>query len=117
MSDRSKRRLEPLSKTVEPHGTRVKQLLEVVAIRPYSQSMTEALDTATASLIRALNDISDDVERYEAAEDLKTRIELEVKAVKADIAKSLYEGRSWAAVGKLLGVTGSRAEQISRGAR
>lgn len=117
MSDRSKRRLEPLSTTVGPRRTRVKQLLEVVAIRPYSQSMTEALDTATASLIRALNDISDNVERYEAAEALRARIDREVKTVKADIAKSLYEGRSWAAVGKLLGVTGSRAEQISRAAR
>ncbi|MFE2326107.1 hypothetical protein ACFXD5_19630 [Streptomyces sp. NPDC059385] len=79
--------------------------------------MTEALDTATTSLIGALNDIDDDVERYEAAEALKARIDREVKDVKANVAKSLYDGRSWAAVGKLLGVTGSRAEQISRAAR
>jgi ABC-type hemin transport system substrate-binding protein len=79
--------------------------------------MTEALDTATTALISALNDISDAVERYEAAEALKARIDLEVKSVKAEVAKSLYDGRSWAAVGKLLGVTGSRAEQISRGSR
>ena len=79
--------------------------------------MTDALDTATTTLISALADISDDVKRYEAAEELKARIDREVKQVKADVAKSLYEGRSWAAVGKLLGVTGSRAEQISRAAR
>lgn len=79
--------------------------------------MTEALDTATTALISALNDIRDDVERYKAAETLKARIDLEVKSVKAEVAKSLYDGRSWAAVGKLLGVTGSRAEQISRAAR
>lgn len=79
--------------------------------------MTEALDTATTSLISALTAISDDVERYEAAEELKARIDREVKQVKADIAKSLYDGRSWAAVGRMLGVTGSRAEQISRAAR
>ncbi|MFJ7269392.1 hypothetical protein ACIQV3_22570 [Streptomyces sp. NPDC099050] len=79
--------------------------------------MTEALDTATTALIRALDDIHDDVERYKAAEALKVRVDLEVKSVKAEVAKSLYTGRSWAAVGKLLGVTGSRAEQISRAAR
>ncbi|MFD6113628.1 hypothetical protein ACFWG0_26445 [Streptomyces yangpuensis] len=79
--------------------------------------MTEALDTATTALIGALNDISDAVERYEAAEALKARIDQEVKSVKAEVAKSLYDGRSWAAVGELLGVTGSRAEQISRAAR
>ncbi|MFI8499426.1 hypothetical protein ACIGFK_13155 [Streptomyces sp. NPDC085524] len=79
--------------------------------------MTEALDTATASLISALTDISDAVERYEAAKDLEARLDREIKQVKAEIAKSLYDGRSWAAVGKLLGVTGSRAEQISRATR
>ncbi|WP_327307968.1 hypothetical protein OG730_34850 [Streptomyces sp. NBC_01298] len=79
--------------------------------------MTEALDTATKSLISALTAISDDVERYEAAEKLKARIDREVKQVKAEVAKSLYDGRSWAAVGRMLGVTGSRAEQISRAAR
>lgn len=89
----------------------------MVGFRPYSQVMTEALDTATASLISELNGISNDVERYKAAEALKARIDREVKTVKAEVAKSLYEGRSWASVGELLGVTGSRAEQISRAAR
>lgn len=79
--------------------------------------MTEALDTATASLISALTAIDDDVERYEAVKHVEARLDHELKQVKADIAKSLYEGRSWASVGKLLGVTGSRAEQISRAAR
>lgn len=79
--------------------------------------MTETLDTAVASLVDAVNEISDPVERYQAVRSLEDRIEAALKQVKADIAKSMHDGRSWKEVGALLGVTGSRAEQISRGAR
>lgn len=85
--------------------------------RPYSQGMTESVDTAERALIAAIEEISDDVERYQAVKELEIRIERSLKQIKADVAKSLYDGRSWNAVGKMLGVTGSRAEQISRGAR
>lgn len=79
--------------------------------------MTESLDALLRTLIAALREISDDVERYEAAKELETRISRYLRSVKAEAARNLYDGRSWSQVGELLNVTGSRAEQISRGAR
>lgn len=79
--------------------------------------MTRALDTAENALINAITDISDDVERYQAVRDLEARLNQTFKQIKADAAKSLHDGRSWNQVGKLLGVTGSRAEQVSRAGR
>lgn len=79
--------------------------------------MTEALDTAERALIDAVREIDDDVERYQAVKELEVRLDQSLKEVKAEVAQNLHEGRSWDQVGKLLGVTGSRAEQISRSAR
>ena len=79
--------------------------------------MTNSLEAARVSLVDALNEISDDVERYQAVKELEVRIDGDFKKIKAEIALSLYEDRTWEQVGELLGVTGSRAEQISRGAR
>lgn len=79
--------------------------------------MTESLDTAEHALIEAVREISDDVERYQAVKELEGRLDQSLREVKAEIATNLHEGRSWSQVGGLLGVTGSRAEQISRGAR
>lgn len=79
--------------------------------------MTNSLEAARVSLVDALNEISDDVERYQAVKEIEVQIEGDFKQIKAEIALSLYEQRTWEQVGELLGVTGSRAEQISRGAR
>lgn len=79
--------------------------------------MTDSLDTAVASLADAIEEISEPVERYQVVKELEERIDLLLKHIKAEIAKTLYEGRSWKEVGDLLGVTGSRAEQISRASR
>jgi DNA-directed RNA polymerase specialized sigma subunit len=79
--------------------------------------MTEALETAERTLIEAVREISDDVERYQAVKELETRLDNSLREVKAEIAIHLHEERSWSQVGKLLGVSGSRAEQISRGSR
>lgn len=79
--------------------------------------MTESVDTAERALIAAVREISDDVERYQAVKDLEGRIGASLREIKAEAARNLYDGRSWSQVGELLGVTGSRAEQISRGAR
>ena len=103
--------------TVGGRLTAVKQLLEVIRNRPYSQGMTDSVDTAERALVAAINEISDDIERYQAVKELEARLDLSLKQIKADVAKNLYDGRSWSQVGKLLGVTGSRAEQISRAAR
>lgn len=79
--------------------------------------MTDSLEAARVSLVDALNEISDDVERYQAARSLEVRLGDDFKQIKAKVARNLYDGRTWEQVGELLGVTGSRAEQISRGAR
>lgn len=79
--------------------------------------MTDSIDTAERALVAALKEISDAVERYEAVKALESRLDLSFKEIKADVAKELYADRSWNQVGKMLGVTGSRAEQISRASR
>lgn len=79
--------------------------------------MTEALEIAERALIEALKEISDDVEQYRTSKELKARLDQAVRDIQAGVATRLYVGRSWSEVGRLLGVTGSRAEQISRGAR
>lgn len=78
--------------------------------------MTETLDTAYAALLGALDE-KPDQERYKAIRDLEARFTSDMKERKAGIANRLHHDRSWTEVGKLLGVTGSRAEQISRAAR
>ena len=118
VNDTFKRRLEvALRKTVGAPASTVKQTLEVARNGPYSHRMTESLDAAEQTLITAVKEISDDVERYETVKELEVRLDASLREIKAEVAKNLYEGRSWSQVGKLLGVTGSRAEQISRGAR
>ncbi|MGW0312045.1 hypothetical protein [Streptomyces flavidovirens] len=78
--------------------------------------MTETLDTAYAALVGALKE-KPDPEQYKAIKDLEERFDTDMKQLKAAIANRLHDGRSWGEVGKILGVTGSRAEQISRAAR
>jgi hypothetical protein len=76
-----------------------------------------AIAEAADALIDALRRISDPVERYEVAREIEARLVAEIKQVKASSALELHPNRSWREVGDLLGVTGSRAEQISRAAR
>lgn len=79
--------------------------------------MTDSLEAARVSLVDALNEISSDVERYQAVKALEVRLDDDFKQIKAKVARNLYADRTWDQVGEVLGVTGSRAEQISRGAR
>jgi DNA-directed RNA polymerase specialized sigma subunit len=78
--------------------------------------MTETLESPYAALVGALEEMPD-LEQYKAIKDLEERFTRDMKQRKAAIATRLHDGRSWGEVGKLLGVTGSRAEQISRAAR
>ncbi|WP_328903254.1 hypothetical protein OHR86_28035 [Streptomyces sp. NBC_00441] len=79
--------------------------------------MTDTLEARATSLLNAINEISDEVERYQAVQDLEVQFGAGFKEAKAKIALALHEGRTWQQVGDLLGVTGSRAEQISRASR
>lgn len=84
---------------------------------PYSHPMTDTLEARATSLINAIKQIGDNVERYQAIQNLEGQLSNGFKEVKAEIALALHEGRTWQQVGDLLGVTGSRAEQISRASR
>jgi hypothetical protein len=117
VDDTFKRCLKAVVTTVGGHEVRVKQLLEVDWNRPYPQGMTHSLDAPYESLINAAEEIGDPVERYQAAKNLEARIDTDLKRIKANAAQELHVDRSWNQVGELLGVTGSRAEQISRAAR
>jgi uncharacterized protein YerC len=97
-------------------ATRQALLVECVK-SAYPQAMTKAPDTAYDSLVSALESIDDLVERYRCIKSIEDRFEADMKQMKAALARTLYEGRTWAQVGELLGVTGARAEQISRAAR
>jgi len=79
--------------------------------------MTEPLDAAHVALVDALKGIPDLAERYQEIKNSEARHADEMKQLKAEIVNHLREDRTWAQVGELLGVTGARAEQISRGAR
>lgn len=80
--------------------------------------MTEALATAIETAASALTDIVDPVERYHAARKLRVQVDEVsriIKAVQQRAVIELHTDRPWREVGELLGVSGSRAEQISRG--
>ncbi|GHC39755.1 hypothetical protein GCM10010348_78870 [Streptomyces anthocyanicus] len=79
--------------------------------------MTDSPEAVRVSLVDAINQIPDDLERYQTVKTLEVHLDEDFKQIKAHAARNLYEGRTWEQVGELLGVTGSRAEQISRAAR
>jgi hypothetical protein len=79
-----------------------------------TDALTDALETATVTVTA----IADPVERFQKARDLRTELAGADRAlldVQRSVVWSLYEGRTWAEVGALLGFSGSRAEAIARG--
>jgi hypothetical protein len=69
------------------------------------------------ALIQSINDIPDLVERHNAVNEMGVEIKQKLRDIKQQAVLNLKQGRSWREVGDILGVTGARAEQISRGAR
>lgn len=85
---------------------------------PYDSDMTDALDTAIDEAVNSLANIDDPVERYHASRRIRVQLDTgsgALKEAQARIAAELKTGRSWREVGVLMGVSGSRAEQISNG--
>lgn len=80
--------------------------------------MTEALTAAIESETGQIARIEDLVERFRAVrlfrEDMADGDRIGRDMEKAIVAE-LKEGRPWREVGELLGVSGSRAEQIAKG--
>lgn len=80
--------------------------------------MTDQLHAAIDSARTSLESITDPVERYHAARavrDFLDQANLQIKAVQQEVILTLKPGRPWREVGELIGVSGSRAEQISKG--
>jgi DNA-directed RNA polymerase specialized sigma subunit len=80
--------------------------------------MTDALEAAGQKTLADLGKIDDLVERYHETRTQRARvaeIDRALKGIERGIALTLKDGRTWRQVGELLGVSGSRAEQISRG--
>ncbi|MBB5932341.1 hypothetical protein [Streptomyces echinatus] len=80
--------------------------------------MTEALTSAIESETGRLAQIPDAVERFHAARKLReilTAANRQTQEVERGAVSELKEGRPWRVVGELLGVSGSRAEQIAKG--
>lgn len=92
-------------------------MLDTGSVRPYPQVMTTSPDAIRRTLIAALDAISDPAERLREAEEQERQIKADFKGIRARIALELKEGRTWEQVGEFFGVTGSRAEQISRASR
>lgn len=79
--------------------------------------MTPSPDDARRMLIATLDAISDPTERLRKAVAQEEQLKSEFKELRARIARELKDGRTWDQVGEYFGVTGSRAEQISRASR
>lgn len=81
--------------------------------------MADFLPAPRAALIDAVKaEVSDLVERYQKLKELQKLVTRDIKVAQAEVANELYETHTWDEVGELLGgVSGARAEQISRAAR
>ncbi|RSS59813.1 hypothetical protein [Streptomyces sp. WAC01280] len=80
--------------------------------------MTEALTSTIESETGRLAQIDDPVERFRAARDFRDVIavgDAAAREIERVAVGQLKEGRPWRAVGELLGISGSRAEQIAKG--
>lgn len=79
--------------------------------------MTEALTSAIESETGRLAQITDAAERFHATRKLREEliaVDRRFQEIERAAVVELKEGRPWREVGELLGVSGSRAEQIAR---
>jgi hypothetical protein len=80
--------------------------------------MTEALTSAIESETGRLAEITDLVERFHAVREFRQALaegDRSGKALERAVVSELKKDRPWREVGELLGVSGSRAEQIAKG--
>lgn len=69
-------------------------------------------------VIRAITATPDLVEQYQETERIEALLKQDLRRMRQEAVLELkQEGRSWREVGEIIGVTGARAEQMSRGAR
>jgi len=83
--------------------------------------MTQTPETAVAHVVeslRALIDISDPTERYQASRMVEVAIADQLRDIRKGVALELKHDRrmTWREIGQVMdGVSAQRAEQISRG--
>jgi hypothetical protein len=80
--------------------------------------MTEALTLAIDGAAEELAAIPDLVERYHAVREVRVLLaegDARLKSLQRLIANDLKVDRTWAQVGEMLGVSGSRAEALAKG--
>lgn len=80
--------------------------------------MTDALTTTIETATERVAAIADPVERYNAAREIRGQIadgDRELRLIQQRTVKSLKTDRTWAEVGRMIGVSGSRAEQLATG--
>jgi hypothetical protein len=84
----------------------------------YDMELNPLLEMCATDIDRALAEVSDPVERYQEAVRTAASLKQAFSRMRQEIVLNLKgEGRSWRQVGEILGVTGARAEQMSRCAR
>jgi hypothetical protein len=92
--------------------------LEGAKLRPYSDRMTNALTAAIAATKEEVAAVENLVERYEKARTARDSLrdgDRDFMLIQQDVVNQLRPGRTWAEVGSMLGITGSRAEQVAKG--
>lgn len=80
--------------------------------------MTDPLTSALEDAITQVAEVTDPAERFRAARDKRaaiTEADRRLTEIEKAVVWELYEGRTWAEVGQILGFSGSRAEAIARG--
>ncbi|MFJ7111774.1 hypothetical protein OG411_29885 [Streptomyces pseudogriseolus] len=80
--------------------------------------MTNALTDTITAAVEDVAAIADPVERYQKARERRTELQSgdrSLRIIQQRVAQELKDGRTWAEVGALLDVSGSRAEQIAKG--
>lgn len=107
---------------------RPKVILKKVATKPapapripisqMNYELNPALQESYRDVIHAITAVPDLVEQYREAEHTAAFLKREFRRIRQEAVLELkQEGRTWREIGDLLGVTGARAEQMSRGAR
>lgn len=80
--------------------------------------MTDALTDSIETAIESVAAIDDPAERFEKARETRAKLadgDRQLRSIEQGTANDLHEGRSWAEVGRILGLSGSRAEAIAKG--
>jgi DNA-directed RNA polymerase sigma subunit (sigma70/sigma32) len=80
--------------------------------------MTNALTDTITVAVEDVAAIADPVERYQKARERRNELQSgdrSLRIIQQRVAQELKGGRTWAEVGALLDVSGSRAEQIAKG--